>query len=44
MSVMGKIGSRIAQAGRFMAGWVEDRTGVVSGHCSRPSLTVDELC
>ena len=30
MSTMGKIGSRTAQAGRFVAGWVEDRTGAVS--------------
>jgi hypothetical protein len=30
MSAMGKIGSRTAQVGRFVAGWVEDRTGAVS--------------
>ena len=31
MSAMGKIGSRTAEAGRFVAGWVEDRTGAISG-------------
>ena len=30
MSTMGKIGSRTAEAGRFMAGWMEDRTGAIS--------------
>jgi menaquinol-cytochrome c reductase cytochrome b subunit len=30
MSAMGKIGSRTAEAGRFVAGWVEDRTGAIS--------------
>jgi menaquinol-cytochrome c reductase cytochrome b subunit len=30
MSAMGKIGSRTAEAGRLVVGWVEDRTGVVS--------------
>src|SRR5215207_7829898 len=30
MSAMGKIGSRTAEAGRSVAGWVEDRTGVLS--------------
>jgi hypothetical protein len=31
MSATGKkIGSRIAEAGRFVAGWVEDRTGAIS--------------
>jgi quinol-cytochrome oxidoreductase complex cytochrome b subunit len=31
MSAIGKIGPWSAEAGRFVAGWVEDRTGVVSG-------------
>ena len=31
MSVMGKIGSRAAESGRSVAGWVEDRTGAISG-------------
>jgi hypothetical protein len=31
MGAMGKKGSRTAEAGRFVAGWVEDRTGAVSG-------------
>src|ERR671916_2369378 len=30
MSAMGKIGSRTAEAGRSVVGWVEDRTGVLS--------------
>ena len=30
MSAMGKIGSRTAEAGRFVVGWVEDRTGALS--------------
>ena len=29
MSAMGKIGSRTAEAGRFVAGWLEDRTGAL---------------
>ena len=31
MSAIGKIGSRTAEAGRSAAGWVEDRTGAISG-------------
>ena len=31
MGAMGKKGSRTAEAGRFVASWVEDRTGAVSG-------------
>jgi menaquinol-cytochrome c reductase cytochrome b subunit len=30
MSAMGKIESRTGEAGRFVAGWVEDRTGAIS--------------
>ena len=30
MSAIDKIGSRTAEAGRFVAGWVEDRTGAIS--------------
>jgi menaquinol-cytochrome c reductase cytochrome b subunit len=30
MSAIGKIGPRTAEAGRFVVGWVEDRTGAVS--------------
>ena len=30
MSAIGKIGSRTAEAGRFVVGWVEDRTGAIS--------------
>src|ERR687890_2104701 len=30
MSAIGKIGSRTAEAGRSVVGWVEDRTGVLS--------------
>ena len=30
MSAMGKIGSRTAEAGRTVAGWVDDRTGAIS--------------
>jgi len=30
MSAMGKIGSRTAEAGRLVVGWLEDRTGAVS--------------
>lgn len=31
MGTMGKKGSRTAEARRFVAGWMEDRTGAVSG-------------
>jgi hypothetical protein len=31
MSEIGKMGSRTAEAGRFVAGWVENRSGAISG-------------